>query len=68
VALAYLENVLPAGIRQSLWTVLDAQPGGSPYRPISAADEVEGVLLDNQSIAIRVDELLQGRQTDSRPK
>jgi hypothetical protein len=68
VALAYLADVLPAGIRQGLWTVLDAQPGGAPYPPISAADQVEGVLLDNQSIALRVDELLQGRQTGSRPK
>jgi hypothetical protein len=62
VALAYLANVLPSGIRQGLWTVLDAQPGGAPYPPISAADQVDSVLLDNQSIAIRVDELRQGRQ------
>jgi len=69
-ALDYLESVVPADIRSRLWRVLEGEPGGdSSGGPIgaegdAAASAVARLLRDQESLALRVEELRRERAED----
>jgi hypothetical protein len=56
MALEYLESVLPANVRERLWPFLEAR-GRAPAPARAAEDIARDLLVANESMQIRIDEL-----------
>ena len=64
-ALDYLEFIVPAEIRRKLWQILESDAksagGTGDHESAQGITELDDLLRDQQSIALRVDELRRER-------